>query len=109
MSIDFNEIAKRALTQGHVDEPGEGDCSVEDAARYKKMHELDSVFCDVCNFAEDQGLNVGDILMVIATFFGKVMVMSVNDSQSAIRLFVELSKVVADAMAEAIKERNENE
>jgi hypothetical protein len=104
MTTDFSAIAKRALLQGHVDEPRASDMEELEA---KQMVDLQEKLTDVC--ADSTGLNVGSILTVLCTFLGEAIVNHTDDAGEAVRLFKDMTAIIADAVYLCLKKKKEME
>jgi hypothetical protein len=104
MPTDFSAIAKRALLQGHVDEPRASDMEEFEA---KQMVDLQEKLTDVC--ADSTDLDVGTIFMVLSTFLGEAIVNHTDNAGEAVRLFKELTAIISDAVYLCLKKKRERE
>jgi hypothetical protein len=104
MPTNFNDIAKRALLQGHVDEPRASDLEDVEVA---KMSDLRQRLNDLC--ADSVDLDVGTILYVLATFFGESIVNHTESAGEAVKVFKDITSVISDAVYLCLQKKREME
>jgi hypothetical protein len=102
MPTDFSAIAKRALEQGHVDEPRASDLEELEVA---KMSDLRQRLNDIC--ADSIDLDVGTILYVLATFFGESIVNHTENAGEAVKVFKDITGVISDAVYLCLQKKRE--
>jgi hypothetical protein len=104
MPTNFNDIAKRALLQGHVDEPRASDM---EELQVKQMVDLQERLTDVC--VDTEGMDVGTILTVLSTFLGEAIVNHTDNAGEAVRLFKDVTAIIADSVFLCLRKKKETE
>jgi hypothetical protein len=103
MPTNFNDIAKRALLQGHVDEPRASDM---EELQVKQMVDLHERLTDVC--VDTEGMDVGTILTVLSTFLGEAIVNHTDNAGEAVRLFKDVTAIIADSVFLCLRKKKED-
>jgi hypothetical protein len=104
MPTNFNDIAKRALLQGHVDEPRASDM---EELEVKHMTDLHEKLSDICVDTTD--LTAATILTVIATFLGEAIVNHTDSAKEAVILFKDVTAILADSVYLCLSKKKETE